>query len=363
MRETNSKSLPRIINDMDESINKFFTSLGEIVDDLILLCDDDFIILWANTSAKNFFKGKELHKVKLFDLPVQLTSDDFESFVEKIYLLGKYSGELKCENESGLIEIRKIQAISLLNDIDQKRYFLVKISDENHENIKLELEKNKEELRNLAIYLQNAREEERAKIARELHDDIGQLLTILKMDFQSILMDESLTKEEITEKIKNSLLILDETISITRKLISELRLAILDHLGLVPALEHLVDEFKEKTKIDVYYEFEDDIKIEKEIAVHLFRVCQELLTNIRKHSKASKVEFILKKSNGNLTIQIKDNGIGFDKNELQERNSFGLIGIRERLYILNGEIELETSKGSGTRITITIPLKDETANS
>lgn len=349
---------------MDKNLNRLFISLCEFVEDSIILCNDDFLIIWANSSAKNLLKDNELQRKNFFSMPLRLNNDDFESFVEKIYLIGEYSGELVCENNAGISEIKKFQAKRFSNDIDKKMYYLLKISTCNQEEkIKLELKRTQEELRNLAIYLQNTREEERAKIARDLHDDIAQLLTILKMDLQSILMDETQTRDKIIEKIKNSVTIIDETISITRKMISELRLAVLDHLGLVPAIEHLIDEFKEKTKIDVYYEFEDNIKLSKEFEIHLFRVCQELFTNIRKHSKATKVEFVLKRVNRNLIISIKDNGIGFVKNMLQSKNSFGLIGIRERIYILNGNLDIKSSEGIGTTITISIPLEDEITNS
>ncbi len=292
-----------------------------------------------------------------------MINDNFESFLEKIYLMNSYSGEI-INQTTDKNQTFIINAIRLKSPLDNKIYYAIKlINKESEEFIKSELRKSQEEIRMLAIHLQNAREEERSKIARELHDDIGQLLTILKMDFQSLLIDNSLTKEKIIEKLKNSIVIVDETISITRKIISELRLAVLDHLGLVPALEHLVDEFKERTKININYNFEKDIRLNKEIELHLFRVCQELLTNVRKHSRATNVEFSLQKVGNNIIIQINDNGIGFDRNELNFKNAFGLLGIRERIYILNGKFDLESSKGNGTRVKITIPITYENTDS
>lgn len=149
---------------------------------------------------------------------------------------------------------------------------MIKISKNQSENfIKDELEKSHEEIRRIDIHLQNAREENRSKFARELHDDTGQLLTILKLEMQFILNEKDSTKESIIEKVKNSIVIIDEVINITRKIISELRLAILDHLGLVPALEHLVDEFKERNNSKVEYDFEKDIKLNKNMELHLFQ--------------------------------------------------------------------------------------------
>lgn len=349
---------------MLDKINQFFQSISDFFDVPFFQCNDDFIIITTNNAAINLFPeiGDILNK-NFFSLPLKLVDDDFESFLEKIYLISSYSGEIIKQN-NGKVQTYLLNAKRLKSPFDNKIYYAIKLIDkESEEFIKSELRKSQEEIRMLAIHLQNAREEERSKIARELHDDIGQLLTILKMDFQSILMNNSLSKEEIIEKIRNAIVILDEIISITRKIISELRLAVLDHLGLVPALEHLVDEFKERTKINIKCNFDREIKLNKEIEIHLFRVCQELLANVRKHSQATYVEFNLQKIDKNLIIQINDNGIGFDKNELSFKNAFGLLGIRERIHILNGKFDLSSSKGNGTKVKIIIPINYENSNS
>jgi len=254
-----------------------------------------------------------------------------------------------------LIDSKRIQTD------DYKVFYVIKLKNELEQHSKSNNEQ--DEIRKLAIYLQNAREEERSKIARELHDELGQYLTILKMDLQSILSNENISQDKLSSKILNSLAILDKAISVTRKIITELRLAILDHLGLVPALEHLIDEFKNRTNIEIDFDLDKSVNIRNETAIHLFRICQELFTNIIKHSKATKAELILKKVHNDLLIQISDNGIGFDVSELKSKDAFGLIGIRERIYILNGQFDLISIPGKGTTVKIKVPIKNENSNS
>lgn len=235
---------------------------------------------------------------------------------------------------------------------------MIRLEDAEQNKIVIDKEtENYEKIRQFAIYLQNAREEERSKIARELHDELGQYLTLLKMDLQSVISNPELSFEAIVQKIKKSFNLIDQAIDITRKIISELRLAILDHLGLVPAIEHQIEEFEERTNIKVESYIDKEIKLDKELSLSLFRISQELLTNVIKHSNATAIKYFFGKNSNNLIMSISDNGIGIDKNELAHKNSFGLIGIRERVRLYNGELIIDSEKGKGTTVTITIPIK------
>ncbi|MCX8056951.1 MAG: sensor histidine kinase [Ignavibacteria bacterium] len=348
---------------MNVYLQTFFNQIKNIFNEPLFLLDDEFRICDLNNSAKELtLNFSDINGKNFFSLPLQLANEDYDLFLEKLHIFKQYTGELLLKSDFNQPLSSYRFTIKLIKSEGEPRfYYLLKIfSDKNSfKNGTSEIDEN--ELRLFAIHLQNVREEERAKIARELHDEIGQLLTILKLDLQSILTNP--LPKEINDRLKNSLTILDETINITRKIISELRLAILDHLGLVSAIEHLIEEFKEKTKIVVHAELDHNIKLNQTDAVHLFRICQELLTNVRKHSNANLVKLELKKENEKLKIKISDNGRGFDPSCLKTNTGFGLLGIRERVYILNGEFNLETSEGKGTSITILIPIKDENTNS
>ncbi len=230
---------------------------------------------------------------------------------------------------------------------------MIRLEDANESKIVLDQEKeNYEEISQFAIYLQYAREEERSKIARELHDELEKYLTLLKMDLQSIISNPEQSFEAIAQKIKKSFSLIDQAIDMTRKIISELRLAILDHLGLVPAIEHQIEEFEERTNIKVDFKIDKDIKLDKELSLSLFRISQELLTNVIKHSNATAVKYCLEKNSNNLIMSVSDDGIGIDKKKLEHKNSFGLIGIRERVRLYNGELVIESEKGKGTTVQL-----------
>lgn len=345
---------------MQSHLQKILSEIPDYCKELILVCDENFKIIFANKLAINeFFSDEEDFKGKqIFEkLNFEIIGDNLDSLIEQLYIKGFYEGQVKkVKNEiekKYLIKIHK----HILNKEDNY-FFIFIINDETSQRIiEEELRKSQDEIRSLVIYLQNAREEERAKIARELHDDLGQLLTLLKMDLQSIIISENLKIEDLKFKIKSSINYVDESINVTRKLISELRLAILDHLGLVAAIEHQIDEFRKRTGIEVVESLDESLNIDKEISISLFRIFQELLTNVSRHSGASKVLVDLKNDGSNLLMKVSDNGKGFDVSEIGKRNSFGLIGIRERIKILNGTFEIQSTEGMGTTVKIKIPIQ------
>ncbi len=333
--------------------------IPDYCNEFILVCDDNFKIVYTNKFAIDEFFSNEhnfLGKKVFEELNLELIDDNLDSLIEQLYVKDFFEGRMK-----GIIEgNEKIYFARIYKHYlnkENKHILIFIINDETKQKlIEKELKRSQDEIRSLAIYLQNAREEERAKIARELHDDLGQLLTLLKMDLQSLVNDNNQNILDLKSKIKSSINVVDEAINITRKLISELRLAILDHLGLVAAIEHQIEEFRKKTGIEVIENLDEDLNLNKEISISLFRIFQELLTNVSKHSSANKVEVDLKKDGNNLLMKVKDNGKGFDVDELRKRNSFGLIGIRERVKIMGGIFEILSEQGSGTIVTIKIPF-------
>jgi PAS domain S-box-containing protein len=217
------------------------------------------------------------------------------------------------------------------------------------------LTQSKNELKQLTGYLNNARENERASIARDIHDHLGQILTGLKMDI-SMLRKKFPENLEIHEKISLLNVELDEAIKITRKIIEELRPPALDDLGLNAALESYVEEFEHRTGIKCTLNsipILENVKNKK--ATTIFRVVQEALTNVIRHSKASVVKINFNfKDNDRLNLSIEDNGSGF---ELETgKKKFGIIGMRERIELINGTFNVESSPGNGTKIFVRIPL-------
>ncbi len=220
-----------------------------------------------------------------------------------------------------------------------------------------ELEESREQLRNLSAYLQSVREQEGARIAREVHDELGQILTALKIDLGWMASKFNKDQKVLIEKTKMMTNFIDTAINIVRKISGELRPRLLDDLGLAAAIEWETEQFRERTGIKCSLDIEtDDLALESNLSTNVFRIFQETLTNVARHSGATAVKIRLEEKNGLLILKVVDNGIGITKEKIYDPKSFGLIGIRERLSFLGGQFKIKGHPGKGTTITVTIPL-------
>jgi signal transduction histidine kinase len=223
--------------------------------------------------------------------------------------------------------------------------------------IEEQLKKSYDDIRLLNMHLETVREEERAFIAREIHDELGQQLTALKMDASWINKKLAVNDTQASERLNSMLLLIDETVKTVRRIASDLRPGILDDLGLIAALEWQSNEFEKRTGIKVVFNSAvNEMEIQKKCSTAVFRVYQEVLTNIARHAHATLVETQIELSGHMLRLSIKDNGIGFSIDEVKSKNTLGLIGINERVAMLHGEIILDSRLDEGTHIIITVPL-------
>jgi PAS domain S-box-containing protein len=218
-----------------------------------------------------------------------------------------------------------------------------------------------EQLRHFAARLEAVREDERTRVAREIHDELGQALTVLKLD---LAWAESKTRgaevSDIRKKMKRMIAHVDNTIDRVRRISSELRPAILDDLGLIAAIEWQVSEFQKRTRIRTEVVFNaDGLNFPMEASVAVFRVVQEALTNIMRHAKASKVRVQLDRISNTLRIAITDNGRGITPAEKTDLKSLGIVGMRERISRLGGEFNIFSEPGKGTRLDIIIPAQND----
>lgn len=219
-----------------------------------------------------------------------------------------------------------------------------------------ELERSHQRFYNLSTHLQHLREEERKYIAGELHDELGGLFTAMKMELYSAFDTKGLGQESLFEMRDSIAKLIDKGIEIVRRISTDLRPHILDHLGLVPAIRWYIKEFQKRVKVRCKWTLcEDDIPMDKDRAVAVFRILQEALTNIARHSKASRVTIELIKKEDTLMLRVKDNGVGIDGEKINDPRSFGLMGIQERVLYLGGEVKIEGSPGKGTIVAVSIP--------
>ena len=220
-----------------------------------------------------------------------------------------------------------------------------------------ELRTSREQLRNLSAYLQSAREKERMYIAREIHDELGQTLTALKMDVFWLHKKFSMDQKTMLEKTNSMSALIDSAVKTVRRISRELRPGLLDDLGLTAAIEWQVGEFQQRTGIRCeLVRKPEEIIVEQDISTAVYRIFQETLTNIARHSGATMVKIFLEMKPREILLHIKDNGRGISQEKIESTTSFGLIGMRERVRLLQGELKISGVKGRGTLVEVTIPL-------
>jgi len=214
-----------------------------------------------------------------------------------------------------------------------------------------------EDLRNLSEHLQTVREEERTGIAREIHDELGQALTVLKMGLSWMKDKLSCDQQQLVDRTESMLGLTDTTIQSVKKICTELRPGLLDDLGLAAAIEWQAGEFENRTGIKCNVKMDpEDITLDRDPSTAIFRIFQEALTNVARHANATEVEASLMERNGALELRVKDNGRGITKEQIQKPRSFGLLGIRERIHNLGGRFQIKGAKNKGTTLMVVIPL-------
>lgn len=281
-------------------------------------------------------------------------SDDFAAFLkqgeihELHYQMKRKNGEvfdISFDGRIGKTEFGSIdQAYCLWRDVSLMR------------KAQTALVENEEKLRALTNYLQTAIENDRAHLAREIHDEFGQLLTGLKMDL-AWCKRTSPDERKLNARLNTMDSYIDEAIKISRRLASELRPGLLDDLGLIPAMEWYVGEFMHRSGIDCQLSFpKDEPVLETSLKTTIYRIFQECLTNIARHAHATRVEISLLTIMNNLILEIKDNGRGITSREISDSQSLGLLGMQERVKQKGGNIEISGDLNMGTTIISTFPL-------
>jgi PAS domain S-box-containing protein len=222
-----------------------------------------------------------------------------------------------------------------------------------------ELEQSYKAIRQLTEHLQNIREEERISIAREIHDELGQQLTVLKMDMAWLKRKLNKTDVEVDQKIEDLLNMTDTTIKSVRKISSELRPSLLDDLGLVATMEWELKEFKKRSGINTSFSvIETEMSLPDKFKTGLFRIFQESLTNVARHANATEVKVSLEHRGKKIILSIKDDGKGFDKKKTADKRTLGILGMKERTEMMGGEYEINSNPGKGTTVLVAIPEQD-----
>ena len=295
-------------------------------------------LLLVHPDQKKNMKGMASKRLKGKSVPQQYE-------VQRITKDGK---TIWCEMMATLIEYKGKPAImGNLIDITERKLAEVAIKQ------------SEEQLRNLTTYLQKIGEVERTNIAREIHDELGLGLTVLKIDLSWL--RKRLPEKEITlhEKAETMTQLIDKTIQTVKKISTELRPGLLDDLGLAAAIEWQAEEFQKRTGILCKITIDPkDVTFDRDRNTAIYRIFQETLTNVARHAQATEVDVSLRQRDGQLELNVRDNGRGITEKELANPKSFGLIGIRERVKIFSGINIIKGVPGKGTTVTVRMPIRD-----
>ena len=224
-----------------------------------------------------------------------------------------------------------------------------------------EITTSREQLRSLARRIQNVREEEKERIARAVHDELGQQLTAIQLELNYLEeeIESGKDQKQIQESFDSMSQLIETTVRLVQQISTELRPQILDVFGLGEAIRWQAQDYQKRT--DYHFDvsgIDDTIQLDRDRSITLFRVFQETLTNIFRHSKASEVSIQLNRENNQAVLKVQDNGVGIGREVIDNPQSLGLLGIRERVRAWNGTVSIESPPGNGTQVTVKLPLGD-----
>jgi PAS domain S-box-containing protein len=353
------------MEDLDDA-ERAFRTLAERLPDVVARFDRDFRHLYVNgaitaktglgpahynglTVEQLGFPADIVQKWNAALRRVVLTGEEVQILLTLVSADGSRDVEFRFFPERGA-DGAVVSILALTHDVTEQRAWEMKF------------EGSRVKLRNLAVHLLHAREEERKKVAREIHDDLGQVLTALKMDLKWIEKKLGPVSEKVTEKIQGAVQLADQTLQMVHRIASELRPGVLDDLGLSAAIEWLgADLFRRcgiTCRVDVTA---TESRIGGDSSTVIFRVVQEALSNVALHAQAGRASVELWEADNVLNIRIRDDGRGVTPAQVASPLSLGLIGIRERVEGLGGKLSIDGQAGKGTTLVATIPLPSEGA--
>ena len=325
---------------------------------------DNRIVLWTRGAEElyGFSKEEALGRIshELFQTTFPVSLEHFDEILRRT---GHWEGALVHRKRNGERLVVASQQI-IYHDLGGQPVRILEANADitERERAETELNQSREQLRALADRLLKAREEEATRIARELHDQFGRYLTMIKMDVR--LIERDLTGEltsdvarVLREKAQTIGQTVDETVQTVREIATQLRPGLLDDLGLAAAIEWQAKDFQKRSGILCALTLpEDDPHLSRDQATAIFRIFQEILTNVARHARATKVWVHLGEEQDAIVLEVEDNGVGISPTQLAERRSLGLLGMRERVGPFGGAVEIVGSEGQGTTVTLQMPI-------
>ncbi len=346
---TERKRAEREVNLLNRALDNSF--------DATYLLDADLRFRFVNEAAVRElgYSREEFLAMNLLDIDPNASREAVQGMMRQTAANGRFPGTIESQHRRKNGEIIPVEiGATVFNYEDEILYLTVVRNVSQRKEIEQYLEKSRTQLRGLIAHRESAREEERKLIAREVHDELGQILSGLKLNI-ALVADKCAAKSEtLREHFSESMILIDQAIGVARNVASTLRPVALD-MGIVSSLEWLVNRFATYSGIECKIHIaEQDIRFQENCAIALFRIVQESLTNVARHAQADKLSISLYSDGDNYILTVHDNGKGFDMSE-KKPNSFGLVGIRERALMLGGSLRVNSLPGEGTKIEVRIP--------
>jgi PAS domain S-box-containing protein len=347
----------RIEAALRDNERRYRTLFSKATDGILLLATNGDIVDANDSFARmHGYVIDELLKMNLRALSAPETLARAPERLRRI-LLGETIGfEVEHYHHDGHVVPLDVATSAI--DIDRNRYVLAFFRDiTERRRAEQELRRSQQELRGLSKAANEALEAERRRTARELHDELGQSLTALKMDLESLRSALPPGRAELGERAQAMHALLDATIAATRRIAADLRPLMLDDLGLAAALDWLTHNFSNRTGIATDLVIDDTVaQVPEPLASALYRITQESLTNVAKYAQATTAEVRLERDCDWVQLQVRDNGRGIEAADQGKRGAFGLLGIRERVTLLGGEVAIKGVPGEGSEVRARIPL-------
>jgi signal transduction histidine kinase len=245
---------------------------------------------------------------------------------------------------------------AMIRSMRQRQDAAVELAQQ-HDELRAQAAEQSAELSELYLHLQHVQEEERARLSRGLHDELGGVLLAARMDVTWMQQSSPYDQKEITERLERVRKALDQGIDLKRRVVEELRPTLLDTMGLLAALRWQIEETCKRAGLTCTERFPpDEPQFSRAGAITLFRVVQEALANVVKHAQASEVEIVLEMAEELVIVSIRDDGIGASPDDLVRPRSHGIAGMRHRVHVLGGRLDIATAPGRGTRVRVQVPL-------
>lgn len=343
------------VNDALKKSEEKYRSYIDNAPNGVFVVDENGKYLEVNDAACNItgYSKEELLQMSVSDIIQRESSLSDQDYFKSCFNIDKTKVDLCFKHKDESKHWWSVESVRLAGN----RFLCFTQDITEKKRVNEELQSSLEQLHQLTQYIEKVREEERVAISRELHDDLGQALTAVRIDLGII--KQMIFDTEVISKINEVSKLVKNTIITVQRLTAKLRPQIIDDLGLEAAIEWYTKEFAQRNKIKVFLHLDNELSISADASLSIFRIMQESLTNISRYAKASRIDIWLSKDGDTISFSISDDGIGITEDEIKSRKSFGIIGMKERVASLGGSFKICPGKEKGTEISINFPLNNK----